>query len=141
MCHPRWQPTRRLADSCGLGSRRIRTRDCRTTVWRATIELPRLHRENIFLNIQHSRNKHDTKCMCGVYKCKKDTLLLRMVALCRKKQTPLLAASSESTAPLLSPCPAPAASFFPFPIQTLTTTDDINMPESSSVGHSYNYNH
>ncbi len=24
MCHPRWQPTRRLADSCGLGRRRIR---------------------------------------------------------------------------------------------------------------------
>ncbi len=31
-CHPRWQPTRRLAVSCGLGRRRIRTRDCRTTI-------------------------------------------------------------------------------------------------------------
>jgi hypothetical protein len=41
-CHPRWQPTRRLAVSCGLGRRRIRTRDCRTTVWHATIEPPRL---------------------------------------------------------------------------------------------------
>ncbi len=41
-CHPRWQPTRRLAFSCGLGRRRIRTRDCRTTVWRAAIEPPRL---------------------------------------------------------------------------------------------------
>ncbi len=41
-CHPRWQPTRRLAVSCGLGRHRIRTRDCRTTVWHATIELPRL---------------------------------------------------------------------------------------------------
>ncbi len=41
-CHPRWQPTRRLAVSCGLGRRRIRTRDCRTTVWHTTIEPPRL---------------------------------------------------------------------------------------------------
>ncbi len=41
-CHPRWQPTRRLAVSCGLGRHRIRTRDCRTTVWHATIKLPRL---------------------------------------------------------------------------------------------------
>ncbi len=40
--HPRWQPTRRWAISCGLGIRRIRTRDCRTTVWRTTIEPPRL---------------------------------------------------------------------------------------------------
>ncbi len=39
-CHPRWQPTRRLAVSCGLGRRQIQTRDCRTTVWRATIEPP-----------------------------------------------------------------------------------------------------
>ncbi len=31
-CHPRWQPTRRLAVSCGQGRRRIRTRDCRKTV-------------------------------------------------------------------------------------------------------------
>ncbi len=31
MCHPRWQPTSRLADSCGLGRRWIQTRDCRTT--------------------------------------------------------------------------------------------------------------
>ncbi len=43
-CHPRWQPTRRWAISCGLGRRRIRTRDCRTTVWRTTIEPPRLPR-------------------------------------------------------------------------------------------------
>ncbi len=41
-CHPRWQPTRRLAVSCGLGARRILTRDCRTTAWRATIEPSRL---------------------------------------------------------------------------------------------------
>ncbi len=40
--HPRWQPTRRLAVSCGLGRHRIQTRDCRTTVWHATIELPHL---------------------------------------------------------------------------------------------------
>jgi hypothetical protein len=40
--HPRWQPTRRWAISCGLGRRRIRTRDCRTTVWRTTIEPLRL---------------------------------------------------------------------------------------------------
>ncbi len=38
--HPRWQPTRRLAVNCRLGRHRIWTRDCRTTVWRATIELP-----------------------------------------------------------------------------------------------------
>jgi hypothetical protein len=38
-CHPRWQPTRRLAVSCGVWRRRIRTRDCRTTVWRSTIEI------------------------------------------------------------------------------------------------------
>jgi hypothetical protein len=37
---PRWQPPRRLTVSCGLGRRRIRTRDCRTTAWCATIELP-----------------------------------------------------------------------------------------------------
>ncbi len=41
-CHPRWQPTRRSAVSCGLGRRWILTRDCRTTVWHATIEPPRL---------------------------------------------------------------------------------------------------
>jgi hypothetical protein len=40
MCHLRWQPIRRLAVSCGLGRHWIRTWDCRTTVWRATIELP-----------------------------------------------------------------------------------------------------
>jgi hypothetical protein len=28
--------------SCGLGKRRIRTQDCRTTVWRTTIEPPHL---------------------------------------------------------------------------------------------------
>ncbi len=43
-CHPRWQPTRRLAVSCGLGRHRIQTRDCRTTVLHATIELTRLPR-------------------------------------------------------------------------------------------------
>ncbi len=37
-CNPRWQPIRRWAISCGLGRRRIRTQDCRTTVWRTTIE-------------------------------------------------------------------------------------------------------
>jgi hypothetical protein len=41
-CHPRWQPTRGLAVSCGLGRRWIWTLDCRTTVWCATIEPPRL---------------------------------------------------------------------------------------------------
>ncbi len=41
-CHPRWQPTRRLAVSCGLGRHQIWTRVCRTTVWCATIEPPRL---------------------------------------------------------------------------------------------------
>jgi hypothetical protein len=40
--HPRRQPTRRWAISCGLGRRRIWTRDCRTTVWRTTIEPPRI---------------------------------------------------------------------------------------------------
>jgi hypothetical protein len=39
-CHPRWQPIRRLAVSCGLGRHWIRTQDCRTTVWCATIEPP-----------------------------------------------------------------------------------------------------
>jgi hypothetical protein len=39
-CHPRWQPTRRLAVSCRLGRHQIRTRDCRTTVWCTTIEPP-----------------------------------------------------------------------------------------------------
>jgi hypothetical protein len=39
-CHPRWQPTRRFAVSYGLGRCQIQTRDCRTTVWHATIELP-----------------------------------------------------------------------------------------------------
>jgi hypothetical protein len=41
-CHPRWQLTRRLAVSQGLGRHQIQTRDCRTTVWCATIEPPRL---------------------------------------------------------------------------------------------------
>ncbi len=41
-CHPRWQPTRGLAVSCGLGRHWIWTLDCRTTVWCATIEPPRL---------------------------------------------------------------------------------------------------
>ncbi len=48
-CHLRWQPIRRLAVSCGLGRHRIRTLDCRTTVWRATIELPCLPRWNTAL--------------------------------------------------------------------------------------------
>ncbi len=39
-CHPRWQPTRRLAVSCGLRRHRIQTQDCRTTVRRATTEPP-----------------------------------------------------------------------------------------------------
>ncbi len=39
-CHPRRQPTRRLAISCGLGRCRIRTQDCRTTVKPATTEPP-----------------------------------------------------------------------------------------------------
>ncbi len=39
-CHPRWQSTRRLAVSCGLGRRQILTRDCRTTVRHATTEPP-----------------------------------------------------------------------------------------------------
>ncbi len=39
-CHPRWQPTRRLAVSCGLGRHQIRTQDCRTTVRPGTIESP-----------------------------------------------------------------------------------------------------
>ncbi len=50
-CHPMWQPSRRLAVSCGLGRHRIRTRDCRTTVWRATIELPHLPLTNTLLNV------------------------------------------------------------------------------------------
>jgi hypothetical protein len=41
-CHPRWQPTRRLAVSCGLWRSQVRTRDYRTTVWHATIEPPSL---------------------------------------------------------------------------------------------------
>jgi hypothetical protein len=48
-CHPRWQPTRRLAVSCGLGRCWIRTRDCRTTVWCATTEPPHLPRPAIML--------------------------------------------------------------------------------------------
>ncbi len=40
--NPRWQPTRRLAVSSELGRCRIQTRDCRTTVWCATIEPPHL---------------------------------------------------------------------------------------------------
>ncbi len=39
-CHLRWQPTRQLSVSCGLGRCRIRTRDCRTTVRHATTEPP-----------------------------------------------------------------------------------------------------
>ncbi len=39
-CHTRWQLTRRLAVSCGLWRRQIQTRNCRTTVWDATIEPP-----------------------------------------------------------------------------------------------------
>ncbi len=39
-CHPRWQHTRRLTVSCGLGRRRIQTRDCRTTVRCATTKPP-----------------------------------------------------------------------------------------------------
>jgi hypothetical protein len=54
-CHPRWQPTRRWAISCGLGKRRIRTRDCRTTVWRTTIEPPRLPNEPPRLPIEPPR--------------------------------------------------------------------------------------
>jgi hypothetical protein len=41
-CHPRWQPTSRFAVNCGLGRHRIRTRDCRTTVWCSTFEPLRL---------------------------------------------------------------------------------------------------
>jgi hypothetical protein len=48
-CHPRWQPTKRFAVNWGLGRRRIRTQDCRTTVWCTTIELPCLPIEPLCL--------------------------------------------------------------------------------------------
>ncbi len=54
-CHPWWQPTRRIAVSCGLGRRQIRTRDCRTTVWHATIEPPCLPIEPPRLPIEPPR--------------------------------------------------------------------------------------
>ncbi len=54
-CHPWWQPTRRIAVSCGLGRHQIRTRDCRTTVWHATIEPPRLPIEPPRLPIEPPR--------------------------------------------------------------------------------------
>jgi hypothetical protein len=41
-CYSRWQPTRRLAFTYGLGRRQIRTREWSITVWRATVEPPRL---------------------------------------------------------------------------------------------------
>ncbi len=44
-CHLRWQPTRGLALSCELGRYWIQTRDCRTTVRRATTEPPCLPTE------------------------------------------------------------------------------------------------
>jgi hypothetical protein len=52
-CHPRWQPIRRLAVNCGLGRHWIRTQDCRTTVWCATIEPPCHHSK--FTTLQLSK--------------------------------------------------------------------------------------
>jgi hypothetical protein len=77
--------------------------------------------------------------MCGVFNCnkKKYTLLLGMVALCTKKQTsslagPMLRVDCTIFSPLAWP---PLPPFPPFHMGTLTTIDDINMPESSSLGH------
>ncbi len=74
--------------------------------------------------------------MCGTYKCKEKYPLIGMVALCKKKLTSTLAGlmlrvNCLFSFPLLSPL---------FPTSrphkwALTTTDDVNMPESSSVGH------
>jgi hypothetical protein len=49
-CHPRWQPSRRLAVRCGLGRHRIWTRDCRTTVRRATSEPPCIPNTYLFIH-------------------------------------------------------------------------------------------
>ncbi len=56
----------------------------------------------------------------------------------RSELLPFLVACSESKVPFLAPLPGPQHP--PFPpscshIWTFTTTDDINMPKSSSVGH------
>jgi hypothetical protein len=62
-----------------------------------------------------------------------------MVALCTKKRTSTLAGSMlRVNYPIFSPPALPQLP--PFApsrphMQTLTITDDINMPESSSVGH------
>ncbi len=69
--------------------------------------------ENRFLDIQHKKHVYDVNYMCGVYKCKKSTFLLGMVALCTRLRTSTLAGPMlESTAPLLVPLPSPHCPFF-----------------------------
>jgi hypothetical protein len=80
--------------------------------------------------------------MCDVYECKKYTLLLGMMALQIKMQTSTLAGSMlRDNCPIFSllaqpPLPLPPSSPH---MRTLTATDDINMPKSSSVRHNINH--
>jgi hypothetical protein len=65
-----------------------------------------------------------------------------MVASCTWLQTPILAGLLHRTiCPILRALPSPVAHplFPPLPTNTSNTlqTDDINIPESSSVGHTY----
>ncbi len=70
---------------------------------------------------------------------KKITLLLGMVALCTKKWISTLAGPMlRVNCPFLVPLTSLHCSLFPPSRQhmrTVTTTDDINMPRSSYVGH------
>ncbi len=95
-----------------------------------------------FLDIQYHKHVHDVYCMCDVYKCKKITLLLGMVALYVRLQTSTLAGPMlRVRAPFLVFLPSPFLPPFPLVhpspphMQTFTTTEDCNMPKSSFVGH------
>ncbi len=90
-------------------------------------------------NLQRRECIFLTHNMVG-YKCRNITLLLRMVALYTSGELlPLLTPCSVSTAPFLAPFAQPLLPPFFSPsrphIWTLTTPDNINMPGSSSVGH------
>ncbi len=95
-------------------------------------------RECIFLDAQYNKHVYDTQCMCGAYKCKNNPLTWNSGFLCEKANFCPCWSYAQSKLPIFSPLARPSLSpFSPF-LSThpnITTTNDINMPESSSIRH------
>ncbi len=96
-----------------------------------------------FLDVHYGKHICDINCMCGICKCKPITLLLGMVTLCTKLRISALAGPMLRVncliffGPLVQP---PLPSFSPFLptcviMWSLMTTDHINLPESTFIGH------